>query len=463
MNRFTKIAVAVVGGAAALALVLGGGETLASWTSSLRAESNTITSGSLTTTASVAAPLTTTFSGSALSATGSFTIANTGTVSGDYSTAVTLGNGSSAPLAGNIALAAWPVASDTACTASATPTASVSGTLAAAPTLTGSLPAKASVVYCLRTTLTSASGVSSGSTVSATITATTTVGGWTSAASSSFVQTLADATVPTVPMPVDTGTWYQLVNTKSKACVAASPSSAGNGSEIFQIPKCGQLGAANESWLFTAAVTNGYTTVSNGLASSSLVWGPNGASTGAGAQIQMQTAVGSAAQQWKPVKLGTGLYQLVTLASGLCLSTDGSSSYGSAMQQQACDSANTAQTFSLNSTGVTMTQATIPPNNAAALSCTSDGWNAYVSFAKPTDPSNSTTYQVTANGVTIATGVSDWYPTAQIARDNLPSVTFSPGRYTIVITRVQANGTSTLVGSGTVAVGLPTNRTYNCG
>lgn len=460
MNRLVKTAAAVAGVAAVLALVLGVGPTLASWNASLRVEADTIAAGSLTSTATVSPALTMTY-GSALSATGSLTITNTGSVQGDYSTVTTLGSGSSAALANNVALIAWPVASDTACTASATPAASaLTGTLAAAPTLTGRLLAKASVVYCLRTTLSSASGVASGSTVSATVTATTTAGGWKSTASSTFVQTITDSATAA---PLDTNAWFQLVNTKSKACVSASPSSPSNGSEIFQSPKCGQLGAANESWLFGTATTAGYMTASNGLASSSLVWGVSGASTSAGARVQMQAADGSASQQWKPVKLSTGLYQFVNLGSGLCLSTDGSSAYGSALQQQACDGGNPAQTFSLNSIGVTMTQATTPPSGAATLTCTSDGWNAYLAFSKPADQSNATTYQVTANGVLIATSASDWYPTVQISRDNIPAADFSPGRYTIVVTRVQSNGTKTLIGYGTVAMGLPTNRTATCG
>lgn len=313
-------------------------------------------------------------------------------------------------------------------------------------------------VLCLRTTLTSASAVSSGSSVSVTLTATTTSGGWTSTTSSSFVQTFTDAVVP-----VDTGTWYQLVNTKSKACVSATPSNPANGSDIFQVPSCGQLGTANESWLFTTTA-NGYTTVSNGLAASSLVWGVAAPATSVAARVQLQTAAaGSPAQQWKPVKLANGLYQFVNLGSGLCLSTDGSSSYGSALQQQPCASTNPAQTFSLNSTGLIMAQAATPPSGAVQLACTSDGWNASLAFPKPVGQSNATTYQVTANGVAISTNASDWYTTVQLGRDNMPVASFSPGRYTIVVTRVQSNGTTTLVGSGTVAVGLPSNRTTTCG
>ncbi|KQS22572.1 hypothetical protein [Frigoribacterium sp. Leaf186] len=117
------------------------------------------------------------YAGSTRSLTAPWTVTNSGTVQATYSTGGVLSSGSSTELARSIALVAWPVPAASDCIASATVgSGRVEGTWAAVPNMTGTLASKASVTWCLRTSIATSSPTGR---VNPTLTVSLAAGSWT--------------------------------------------------------------------------------------------------------------------------------------------------------------------------------------------------------------------------------------------------------------------------------------------
>ena len=150
------------------------------------------------------------------------TLTNAGTLAGTTATTVSTASGTTAALAAAVDVVAWPVSSAAACTDAAVVGAgSVSGTWAALPSMSSSLGARSSAVWCTRSTPRPDAPASSRADV--VLTLTTTTGSWRSApARGTFTLTTAAAvpamgctsdndnyvtvTWPTADRPMDT--WY---------------------------------------------------------------------------------------------------------------------------------------------------------------------------------------------------------------------------------------------------------------
>ncbi|MCJ1714655.1 hypothetical protein [Curtobacterium sp. VKM Ac-2922] len=177
MTRRLRIALALV--LSATFVVGGSSAAWALWTSSAGTTSST-TIGTLTAGISGTDAMTVTFSDSVPAMTKPVTLTNTGTLAGTTTTTVSTVAGSSAALAQTVDVVAWPVASTAACTTSAAVgTGSVTGTWASLPSMTSSLAAGASTVWCTRSTPRASAPASS--TANVVIGLSTSSGSWRSA------------------------------------------------------------------------------------------------------------------------------------------------------------------------------------------------------------------------------------------------------------------------------------------
>ncbi|WP_229727843.1 RICIN domain-containing protein [Mycetocola zhadangensis] len=133
-------------------------------------------------------PPTVTFSAGLTEKTGGLTITNAGTIDAAYTTTTTATG--STQLTQGITVDVWKSTITQGCS---TPISPVRGTWAAFPVLTGTLAAGASQFYCLKTTLTTAVGITSDTSMTATFNTVLQRSNWTSPASSSVTQSFVDA------------------------------------------------------------------------------------------------------------------------------------------------------------------------------------------------------------------------------------------------------------------------------
>jgi glucosylceramidase len=158
-------------------------------------------------------------------------------------------------------------------------------------------------------------------------------------AGQSFDYTLPASAVVSFRWRPGVSTSYAIVGRRSGACVDAAGWGTTDGTVVQQWT-CG--GGANQAWrlLPTSA---GYDAVLNvNAAAADLVWDVKGGTgaTADGAKIQLWAYGGATNQQWRPVPLGGGLYELVARNSGKCLDVPGgSTSSGTQLQQWTCTGA----------------------------------------------------------------------------------------------------------------------------
>ena len=178
--RVRRNTLGAVSGIVALALT-GIPGTAALWTGSVTTNGLSLTAGSVSAAVSGVRNLTTTFGTGALSKTTDLLLTNNGTASAEFSTAVSLSPTSSAPLAAGITVTVWPTT--VSCNNASIPSGAVTGTWSSFPTLTGTVAAGSTKMYCLRTRV-SASSLGTAATINPTLSLDLTVPGtsWTSSA-----------------------------------------------------------------------------------------------------------------------------------------------------------------------------------------------------------------------------------------------------------------------------------------
>jgi Ricin-type beta-trefoil lectin domain len=146
---------------------------------------------------------------------------------------------------------------------------------------------------------------------------------------------------------ISTTEWYTIVNTGSTLCLGSASTTAG---AALQQNTCGT--SQSQQWQFQPAADSGYYQVVNRSASSAgnkLVWDVTGGEwqTEDGAAIQLYTSKVETNEEWMPVSVGNGAYQLVVKNSGKCLDVPGvSSAVLLQMQQYTCNGTG-AQSFTL--------------------------------------------------------------------------------------------------------------------
>lgn len=326
--RIARSRAALTAGGTAFLMAIATTVGWAHWTASATA------GGSLTTQAvSVAqanfAGMGATYLPSNLTDTGSFTVTNTGGVNGTATVTI------AAPQAwaSGLPIRVWPT-SAAACNATNPPGSALSGTWAAPPAITPTLNAGASTTYCVRTTipdwrdLTSASGSQQANPV---IGVTLNAAGWVaSAPSASHVQQTAGM------YPLTTGffdasrsRWFTVrADANSGYCLDVN-GSGGAGSAAIAY---GCHNDSNQRWEFVP-VSGG----DQSLVSIRPRHAMGTRLTYSGTNAVTQNTASTTAQRWYVQEPASGRFQLVSAATGLCLSLPTTSTANATMV--GCDTA----------------------------------------------------------------------------------------------------------------------------
>ncbi len=125
----------------------------------------------------------------------------------------------------------------------------------------------------------------------------------------------------TAPPALSSTAWYTLTNQNSGSCMDAAAWGTGNGTSVQQWT-CGRQ-QWNQEWQLQPT-DSGYYILNSRNAPGEAV-DVNNAATANRTIVQLWQSWGGGNQQWKPVALGNGFYQLVGRASGRCLDTPGAS------------------------------------------------------------------------------------------------------------------------------------------
>jgi hypothetical protein len=167
--------------------------TAATWTSTAALGSPVITAGAVTAELTGFSDLTYVFSKNNDSDTAYVLLRNSGDVAADFSTAITLGSGSSQVLNSVVQVTVWKVITQSQCRSNSNPVAPWMGRWTGAPALTGRLEAGATVAYCIRTELDRRDLPNTAMSITPTLMATLTVPGtgWRSSTTATATQSVA--------------------------------------------------------------------------------------------------------------------------------------------------------------------------------------------------------------------------------------------------------------------------------
>ena len=388
-----------------------------------------------------------TFGNDVLVSTGSITATNTTTTSSTASASVVLTVTGAGALAGKVTRQIWTTTSAANCTPAATvPPGTGSGLWSASATLTSSLAAQASAIYCVRSTIASresvaVAGGSGAQSFIPSVSGTITLGnfsGAATAAASQATQYIYPAATP------DTTNWQWIrphfANSSFNYCADVSGGGqSGSGTSVISYG-CKTGGAINQNWIFSPSGVTGYYTIAPHNAPG-LRMDNNGSLTSGGA-VTVNSAAGNAAtatnQQWQLQTVTTGVYEFVNAYSGMCLtSMQGTGQNLGGMTQTPC-AGNVYQQFELSQTFQNFTcklvNKTGSTNDAFTWSWTAATTGPYDVFVT----GNGTTTKIASTAGTAA-GVS-------IAYDTYAAL----GRGTYSMTFVDSNGTVVGLGSATV-------------
>ncbi|MFT4294498.1 MAG: RICIN domain-containing protein [Micropruina sp.] len=287
-----------------------------------------------------------------LTDTGSFTVTNTGSVNGTATVTI------AAPesWASGLPIRVWPTTA-AACTATNPPGSALSGTWADPPDLTPTLAAGASISYCVRTTITDwkALATTGGARqANPVIKVSLSAGGWVATATSAthVQQTAGMYPLTSSFFNATLSRWFTVrANANTNYCLDVSNSGGAGGGLIG----FGCHASSNQRWEFipVSGSNQSLVTIRPRHAMSTRL-------TYSGTNAIIQTAATStAAQQWYVQQIDANRFQLISAATGLCLSLPTSSARATTA---ACDSTATqlrfqreALTLTTSSTTVTLT------------------------------------------------------------------------------------------------------------
>jgi chitodextrinase len=199
--RSVMLAAASVLAVATMATLGSAGGSYALWSSTATVNAGVLSSGSISASMAVSPALTATLKTSSPTQTGFITVSNGGTVGANYAMTATVSSASSAGLAAAIGVNIWSTTTPLSCANQPALNDGFSGTLSTIPSLamSGTLAAGASATYCARTTLNSATGLTSGSAVDVSFGTALTVSSWSSSASATLTQRFIDDQAPVAP------------------------------------------------------------------------------------------------------------------------------------------------------------------------------------------------------------------------------------------------------------------------
>lgn len=423
--------------AAAVVLALGAsGVTYALWSSTATATA-TVTAGSIGVSLTGGDTLAVTYSSSVLSRAGTLVVTNTGTVPVSYSTAATLGSGSSAGLAGAVQVTAWPMV--TSCPTTP-PTSALTGTWSSLPAISGSVAAGSAATWCVVTSITSAQSTSFASAqVLPVLTATATIGTWSATSSTSVTQTVSGSVVASGP-PVDPAAWGS-IKTSLDVTKCAWPQYSGGTS--LSLTTCGT--ANQQQWRFSYDVA-GNATILNRSAPTRH-WAV--ASAAVGAAISVTTATGTLAQ-WIVVTNANGStsYKLVA-NTALCAQVPTPLANDTTLLVLATCANTASQQFQ-----VAAISNPSPPS--ITLTCTGDAYTRYFSWPQLTGYEDSVVYRVRMDGALLTNSEysrgTAYDTTIQFSASNSALIAKGVGSHAIAVEQSVNGAGWTTTGTGTLII-----------
>ena len=149
---------------------------------------------------------------------------------------------------------------------------------------------------------------------------------------------------------INSGSLYRIVVQASGMCISDGSTVSGN--PLQQSP-CSP-GNTSQKWTFSPASDAGYYTVASVTSANTAGWTVSGGSLADGTPVQQSAVQSLRYQQWGPVLLSTGYYQLVDANSGLCLTVPGGiRTSGTQLQISACNG-SPSQSFAVGSLSTTI-------------------------------------------------------------------------------------------------------------
>lgn len=311
----TRHRIPIIAGLVAFLLLVAGGGAFAAWTASVTG-TGTVATRAVSVTQAGFPALAATYLPNSLSSTGVVTVTNTGQQAGT----ATLGISAAQPLAASLPITVWPVATAGACTPGATvPGGAVSGTWASPPSITATLAAGASTLFCVRTSipdwkpLAVAGGAQS---TTPQLSVSLNADGWvaTTAATTTTLQTAG--MYPLAPNFFDpTKSRWFTVRAKADNNTCLDVSGGGTSAANTAVISWGCHTASNQRWEFipVAGTVQNLVTIRprSGL-------GLRIASTAGGVQ-RIVTASTAVSQQWYVQQFDATTFQFVNAETGMCL------------------------------------------------------------------------------------------------------------------------------------------------
>ena len=443
----------LVAGLTAFLTLVGGGGALALWSTSASVNStaSAATTG-LTQALQAGDTLKVTYSASVLGAAGAVTIANTGSRSASYALAITAASTTIAALPAAVSVAAAAVASVAACTTSAALTSPTTGVLSTttAVTPTGTVAAGASVVVCVKTsmTATNVTTYADGSlqlSLQSSLAYGTGPGQWAVTATAVQVQ---QKVASALLFFTDSSARYNVLNLA--VCVSSRSS---------VLMTSGICDADNSGQFRIAAATNGTFSIAAAVNSTSQPSAPQWALSSATSTVTSVAAAAVASQHWTITKRADGTYRLLNESFGTCATVSTTESYpasGFHLVGAVCNDA-------LASQGFTFTQVSSPiPLVPYVMSCTGAQWNLTYNWTIVAEYRSEVAFQTFIDGVFLKNATDAYNSTIQLTPAELPVATWGNGSHTVTIKQSIAGSPWITVATGTVRIsGLSPNAWEN--
>lgn len=443
----------LLAGLTAFLTLVGGGGALALWSTSATVTSTAgaATTG-LTQTLQSGDTLKVTYSSTVLAAAGAVTIANAGSRAATYSLAIKAASPTIAALPAAVSVSAAAVASVAACTTSATLTTPTTGVLSTTTAVTpsGSIAAGASVVVCVKTsmTATNVNTYADGSlqlSLQSALSYGTGTGPWTVTATAVTVQ---QKVASALLFFTDSSARYNVLNLN--VCVSIRSNS---------LMSSGICDANNSGQFRIASASNGNFTIAAAVNSTSQPASPQWSLSSATSTVTSVTAAAVATQRWTITKRADGKYRLLNESFGTCATVSTTESYpgsGYFLVGAVCNDA-------LASQGFTFTQVSSPiPVTPYVMTCSGAQWNLAYTWTIVTEYRSEVAFQLFVDGIFLK-NVTDTYNSAvQLTPAELPVGTWGNGAHTLTIKQSIAGSSWTTIATGTVRIdGLHPNAWEN--
>lgn len=373
----TRARLAIVAGVVTFAVLAGTGASFAYWTAATTATSSAKAATLSISTANFGSVAYT--HGNELTAgIGSVSFTSTTNTASTQAMAVTatFGTAAAASLASIVNLTVWQL-SAASCATGPGAAATVTGTWTSGAVITASVTAAApTATFCVRSVLQSreaAAPLGSGASFTPRVSGALTIGNFVAATAATATAT-QDARYIYSAASVSRYFWNAVkpINTSGGTCMDVSGGGTGSGTQVISWG-CKTTGIENQRWQFLAGPTAGYVEIKPQNAQALRV---------DGTAVTVTTDTNSTSQQWQLQLVSAGIYQIVSLANGYCLTAPAGTGDGAGnMTTAICDNRDRQKfNFVQDATAIQLT----------GLACTDTGtsranWSVTYSWATSND------------------------------------------------------------------------------